>query len=205
MASNLFISNLFTDPTFFFRIVVILIVSVCLHELGHGFAAISQGDNTPIETGHMTANPIVHMGWPSLIMLFLAGIVWGQMPVNPSRFRTPKWGDIWVSAAGPLVNLGLALTSVMILHLFANFSAISPEFFYLAAQINFVLCIFNLLPIPPLDGFHICSEFFPSLRPLRDSAFGLFGFMILFYTGAFGALYSIANLAIKALVPHYFQ
>lgn len=200
MASNLFLNNLFTDPIFFFRIVVILIVSVCLHELGHGYAAISQGDRTPIETGHMTANPVVHMGWPSLILLCLAGIVWGQMPVNPARFRSQKWGNIWVSAAGPLVNLGLALTSVMILQVFGKFSAISPEFFYLAARINFVLCMFNLLPIPPLDGFHICSEFFPSLKSLGGGAFGLFGFMILFYTGFFSVLYSIADLAIMTLL-----
>jgi Zn-dependent protease len=200
MASHLFINNLFTNPVFFFRIIVILIVSVCLHELGHGFAAISQGDRTPIETGHMTANPIVHMGWPSLIMLLLAGIVWGQMPVNPSRFKSQKWGNILVSAAGPLVNLALALLAVMIMCLFAGSSAISLDFFYLAAQINFVLCLFNLLPLPPLDGFHICSEFFPSLRPLRESAFGLFGFMILFYTGAFGLLYSAADLAISYLI-----
>jgi Zn-dependent protease len=199
-ASNLFINYLVTDPLYFFRIVVILIISVCLHELGHGVAAISQGDPTPSERGHMTANPIVHMGWPSLMMLCFAGISWGQMPVNPSRFKSRKWGDIWVSAAGPLVNLGLALSAVMVINLASAFSAISLTFFYLFAKINFVLFVFNLLPIPPLDGFHIFSEFFPSFKNLRDSYFGLFGFMILFLTGAFDSLYDVADLVIRYLI-----
>jgi Zn-dependent protease len=197
---DLFINYLVKDPLYFFRIVVILIISVCLHELGHGVAAISQGDPTPFERGHMTANPVVHMGWPSLMMLCLAGISWGQMPVNPSRFKSRKWGDIWVSAAGPLVNLVLALSAVMVINLASEFSAISLTFFYLFAQINFVLFAFNLLPIPPLDGFHIFSEFFPSFKPLCDSYFGLFGFMILFLTGAFDALYGVANLVIQYLL-----
>lgn len=65
--------------------------SIVIHELAHGFAAISQGDRTPISQGHITLNPVVHMGWPSLIFLVIAGIAWGQMPVNPSKFRYPKW------------------------------------------------------------------------------------------------------------------
>jgi Zn-dependent protease len=65
----MFIHTLFSDPIFFFRIVLILIASITLHELAHGFAAISQGDNTPSEAGHMTINPVIHMGVPSLVDL----------------------------------------------------------------------------------------------------------------------------------------
>ncbi len=197
---DLFINYLVKDPLYFFRIVVILTLSICLHELGHGVAAISQGDRTPAERGHMTANPVVHMGWPSLMMLCFAGISWGEMPVNPARFKSRKWGDIWVSAAGPLVNLALALLAVIVINLFSAYSVISLTFFYLFAQINFVLFVFNLLPIPPLDGFHIFSEFFPSLKPLRDGYLGLFGFMILFLTGAFNSLYGVADLVIRYLI-----
>ena len=64
-----------------------VILSICLHELGHGYAAIKCGDDTPRLSGHMTLNPIVHMGVPSLVMFAIVGIAWGMMPVDPSRFR----------------------------------------------------------------------------------------------------------------------
>ncbi len=100
----MFINQLFRNPVYFLRVVIILIVSICLHELGHGIAAISQGDDTLFKTGHLTLNPLVHMGIHSLIFLAIAGIAWGQMPVNPGKFRSPKWGNILVAAAGWFFN-----------------------------------------------------------------------------------------------------
>ncbi len=88
----MFIQTLITEPIHFFRIVVIVIFSITFHELAHGWAAMSQGDNTPQQTGHLTLNPVVHMGKESLIFLCLMGIAWGQMPVNPSKFRSGKLG-----------------------------------------------------------------------------------------------------------------
>lgn len=85
-----------------------VIVSIVLHELGHGFTAIRAGDRTPIELGHMTPNPIVHMGRSSLIAFALFGFAWGAMPVNPSKFRGP-YDRLKVSGAGPAVNVGLAV------------------------------------------------------------------------------------------------
>lgn len=86
----MFIEKLFTEPVFFIRVIAIVIISISLHELGHGFAAISQGDETPIIRGHITLNPVVHLGVPSLFILMLAGIAWGQMPVNPNNFKSSK-------------------------------------------------------------------------------------------------------------------
>jgi Zn-dependent protease len=198
----MFIQTLFTDPFFFLRVVVILILSVCLHELAHGWMALSQGDDTPSATGHLTLNPVVHMGWPSLIFLCLVGIVWGQMPVNPSKFRIPKWSSLLVSAAGPLMNLAIALVAILVLRLVANAEegVISSEFFWIAAQFNLVLCLFNLLPIPPLDGFTVFSELFPPMQSMRNSPFGLIAFMVLFMSGAFGVLFQISTQIITALV-----
>ena len=82
-----------------------VIFSICLHELAHGWAAIWQGDRTPRETGHMTMNPMVHMGGASLIVFALVGIAWGLMPTDPSRYRWGRRGRIAVAAAGPLMNL----------------------------------------------------------------------------------------------------
>lgn len=198
----MFIDYLRTNPVFFFQIVAILITSVTLHELAHGWAALSQGDDTPHISGHMTPNPIVHLGWPSIVFLCLAGIVWGQMPVNPSKFRHPKWSSIIVSAAGPLMNLGLALGAILLMQLMSSgliIDIISTDFLYMAALYNLVLCFFNFLPIPPLDGFTVCSELFPSLKPLRNSSFGMVAFMILFMSGVSSYLFVAARFIVRAL------
>ena len=68
------INELLINPLVFFRIIVIVIASVCLHELAHGWAAVTQGDDTPRKTGHLTLNPVVHMGWYSIIFLYISGI-----------------------------------------------------------------------------------------------------------------------------------
>ncbi|MEH2113579.1 site-2 protease family protein [Nostoc sp.] len=198
----MFIQTLITEPIHFFRIVAIVIFSITLHELAHGWAAMSQGDNTPQQTGHLTLNPVVHMGKESLIFICLMGIAWGQMPVNPSKFRSGKLGNILVSAAGPLSNLALGILFIMLLKLFFNpnlSGLLSVEFLYLAARINLTLFLFNLLPIPPLDGFHVFSEIFPQLKPLQYSQFGLFAMMLLFIIPGFGiGISRIADLFIRS-------
>jgi Zn-dependent protease len=201
----MFLQTLETNPVLFFRFVVVIIVSVCLHELAHGLAAISQGDDTPIKQGHMTMNPVVHMGWESIVLLCLAGIAWGQMPVNPDKFRSPKFGNILVSAAGPLANLGLSLIFVLLTRLSCSDSSgqefMSCQFLYMVAHINFVLFLFNLLPIPPLDGFHVLSELIPSLKLFQYGSYGLILMMLLFVNPAVGrGLSAVANLVILQLV-----
>lgn len=161
------------NPIRYFRIVVILIISITLHELAHGFAALNQGDDTPRRSGHMTLNPLVHMGWESIFFLVIAGITWGQMPVNSAKFRSPKLGNILVSIAGPALNLLLGIFAILLLVFSSHIKVLSGEFFYLTAQINLSLFMFNLLPIPPLDGFHALSEIFPPLKLLNNSPLGL--------------------------------
>lgn len=175
---------LLEEPLLFFQIVAIVIISITIHELAHGFAAISQGDDTPIRMGHMTLNPVVHMGWGAIAALCLVGIAWGQMPVNPARFRNYSSSRIIVAAAGPLSNLGLAFvfyllsdSCVFILNVLNRISAQGavPIFLYhllcfaiklfgLGISMNIILCLFNLIPVPPLDGFHIFKEIFPELH-----------------------------------------
>ncbi len=197
----MFLQTFSHDPIHHIRIVVILIVSITLHELAHGVAALSQGDNTPRHADHMTLNPIVHMGWMSIFFLCIAGIAWGQMPVNPSKFRNPKWSNILVSAAGPASNLILGLGAILLLTVVRYIPGISVSFLYLMAQINLVLFLFNLLPIPPLDGFHIFAEFFPPLKALQNSSFGLFAMMILFIVpGLSAGIYVMAELIIQQAV-----
>lgn len=199
----MFINTLFSDPIFYVRVVVILILSISLHELGHGIAALSQGDDTPRNNGHMTMNPVVHMGVHSIFFLAFAGIAWGQMPVNPSKFRNPKWGNILVSAAGPLTNILLGMIAMLVINVTRYFywnQIISLEFFYLIAKFNFALCLFNLIPIPPLDGFHIAGELFPNIKQLGRSQAGLALFMILFISGAGKQIFVLADIIVRALI-----
>ncbi|MEL6458910.1 MAG: site-2 protease family protein [Cyanobacteria bacterium J06621_15] len=197
----MFINILFADPVFFFGYIAIIITSITLHELAHGFAAIGQGDNTPQKTGHITLNPVVHMGIHSIIFLCVAGISWGKMPVNPDKFRNGRLSDIIVSAAGPLTNLALGIIFSLLLVTFYNSGLISKDFLYLAARVNFTLFLLNMLPIPPLDGFHIYSNIVPSLKKLQDSPIGVFGLVIIFLIPGFGeTLFFISDSIIKVFL-----
>lgn len=187
-----------------------VIFSIVLHELGHGYAAIRQGDDTPIYTGHMTWNPVVHMGHMSLIAFAILGIAWGAMPVNPSRFRS-RYGDAIVSVAGPVVNLLLALVCLLLIsfwpytkgvfadHVFENVTI----FLWHGLFLNMTLMVFNLLPVPPLDGSRIVGDFFPSFNRLwqteQGAVIGLIAVMALFYFGS-GVIFEVAATAAKMMM-----
>lgn len=197
----MFITTLVNNPVFFFGYILIIIISISLHELAHGFAAISQGDDTPEKTGHITLNPVVHMGVESIVFLCIAGISWGQMPVNPYKFRNGRFSDILVSAAGPFSNLALGFVFIALLLFFYNSELLNNEFLYLAARINLTLFLFNLLPIPPLDGFHIFSNIFPGLKKLQNSSIGMFGLIIIFLIpGLSAGLLTISDSIITSLL-----
>ncbi len=175
--------------------VVLVIGSIILHELAHGWAAISRGDRTPIELGHMTWNPMVHMGQTSLILFLVFGIAFGAMPVNPSRMRG-KYAGAYVAAAGPAMNLLLAIACMIFGGLVLAFekqigeplAGNSLRFFSLGVMLNVVLMLFNLLPIPPLDGSRILADFSPGYAKLWMSenaqwvAMGLF-LLVFFFAG----------------------
>ena len=141
--------------------IVVVIGSITLHELAHGWAALWEGDGTPRELGHMTGNPLVHMGSMSLLLFAVLGIAFGLMPVTPSRFRHGYVGRIVVSAAGPVMNLLLFLIFAVALGLMERFGASGPVadnvsiFLNFGAMLNVVLVVLNLLPLPPLDGWGI--------------------------------------------------
>lgn len=168
-----------------------VIFSIVLHELAHGRAAIACGDRTPIETGHMTWNPLVHMGPISLMMFAIAGIAWGLMPIDPTRFRR-KFDDAIVAAAGPVMNLVLAGVSLVLYGVWvgvteanwfgntgggANISGVLREnvnlFLRVGIMLNLTLCLFNLIPAPPLDGSRIVANFVPEYRRFLQSEQGM--------------------------------
>jgi Zn-dependent protease len=194
------IQMLTANPLSYFRLIAITILSICLHELAHGIAAIHQGDDTPSRSGHMTMNPVVHMGVESIVFLCLFGIAWGAMPVDPGKFRSRQWGDFIVSAAGPLSNLILGFICVGALKVSGSSQFISREFFLLAAIVNFNLCLFNCLPIPPLDGFYMFGKFLPRLRQLQHTNFGTIALILMLVLGIGGTLSAISMLIITFIL-----
>jgi Zn-dependent protease len=200
--------------------VVWVIGSIILHELAHGWAAIRQGDDTPIHTGHMTWNPLVHMGPTSLIVFALIGIAWGMMPVNPSRFRS-RYGDAIVAFAGPLMNISLAAVAAVLYVVWVGlgggywtpWSATDPLFSNLqmflrvGIMLNLLLAIFNLLPVPPLDGSRILASVHPPFRRLWEgehaAVLGLIVFAGIFFLGGpyiFGVARELTNALLDVLI-----
>jgi Zn-dependent protease len=165
--NSLFIQKAFDPATqfFFFSVVISVVISITLHELAHGWAAIRQGDDTPIRTGHMTGNPLIHMGPFSIAALMIAGIAWGQMPIDPTRLRG-KYAEAWVAFAGPAMNFLLSFVALTGLGLWLRFGGYNDtqvqhnavNFLSTFGGINAVLGVFNLFPVPPLDGSHIVAN-----------------------------------------------
>jgi Zn-dependent protease len=147
----------------------ILIVSIIAHEVAHGIAALWQGDETAKNAGRLTLNPLAHIDpigsivVPLFCMLLSPGFMFGwakPVPINPYNFRSHKWGEALVSFAGPLTNIIIALVFTVLVRTMA----VGPVFLqlaYTAIIINIVLAIFNLIPIPPLDGSKILFSFLP--------------------------------------------
>ena len=187
----MFLNKITEDPAYYFTVVFCVTLSIVLHELGHGFAAIQQGDDTPISTGHMTWNPLVHMGAMGLGLLAIAGIAFGIMPVNLGRFRN-RHGDAFVAAAGPLVNGILAILSLTALGVLIE-QGIDPRVagvnpLWVMGLLNVVLFLFNLIPIAPLDGSTVLGSFVPAYRAfIRNPANGKYVWI------AFGVVFLLAG------------
>ena len=206
----------------------VLIFSVVLHEVAHGWMALKQGDTTAAMLGRITLNPIPHLDpvgsvlVPGLLAMTGAPILgWARpVPVNPRNYREYKKGDILVSLAGVVVNFFLAIgfTLVLVLTVWAarwfpdlmGTWQVMGQMARFGIQINFILMLFNLLPIPPLDGSHVFYHLLPPHLGARYRELGRYGMLILFgllFLGGFrflmyplqilyGAAISFANLLV---------
>jgi Zn-dependent protease len=148
----------------FTLLIVALILSLTVHELGHALVAKWFGDDTAQRAGRVTLNPIAHIDPMGLLMVILVGFGFAKpVPTNPANFSSPR-ADLWVAAAGPFMNLLLALVcwNGFLLALQAGWENQGAQaFFTILAQINLLLMIFNLLPIGPLDGHYIMPHLLP--------------------------------------------
>jgi len=148
----------------------VLIISVIVHEVSHGYVADAIGDPTARLAGRLTLNPIPHIDLVGSIVVpaltfFAGGFIFGwakPVPINPYNFkRGGKWGEALVAAAGPLSNILLAVVFGLLIRFGSVFGPAATEIFTLVVFINLILAIFNLVPIPPLDGSKILFAILP--------------------------------------------
>jgi Zn-dependent protease len=181
--------------------IAVLIISVIIHEVSHGYMANYLGDPTARLQGRLTMNPIPHIDpvgsviVPAALALLPGGIIFGwakPVPYNPHNLRN-RYGDALVAAAGPASNLVLAVLSGLVFRL-APVAASEPIGFFLLAVvlINIILMVFNLLPIPPLDGSKILFEFLPAKFDYIRKNLEQYGFVILLFL-LFTVLFVILN------------
>lgn len=156
---------LLNEPLFFLAWIVAVVVTLTIHEFSHGLAALYFGDHTAQNEGRLTLNPLVHLDPLGFLMLLFAGFGWARpVPVNPFNFKNRRVAMAAVSLAGPLANLaGVIVFGLLFKFLASTLGAdnLLPNFLYLLILVNVSLFIFNLFPIPPLDGSKVLFAILP--------------------------------------------
>ncbi len=174
-----------------------LVIAITIHEFAHAYTADQLGDPTPRSYGRLSLNPLVHLDPLGTLMLFIARFGWGKpVPIDPYNLKNPKKDELLIAAAGPLSNILLSLFLSLVLRL-------SPAFSFILVPliiVNISLAVFNLIPIPPLDG----SKIFLNLLPVDTAtkwegeltAYGPFLLILLFFLPINGS-----NLIVLIISP----
>ncbi len=194
------------------------LMAITCHEVSHGYIADKLGDNTARSLGRLTLNPIKHLDIIGTLMVFIIGIGWAKpVPVNFNNLRNPKHDMIWVALAGPATNLMLAVFSAGALRCIAlmgqgilsdpsSMFLFEPVLLMLAfsVYINLLLAIFNLIPVPPLDGGRVAVGLLPYRQAIAYSRIEPYGMIIIillvFFTNFFSYVLSpMLDISIRIL------
>ena len=212
----------------FILVAPILLFSVVAHEYAHGYAALLQGDTTAQSLGRLTWNPIKHIDpfltiLMPLVMFMTLGVAFGgakPVPVDPRNYRNYRRGDIIVSLAGIAANLALAVlltVSIVAMHYVArlvpalsSFVGFMQVMFIYGITINLLLAVFNLMPIPPLDGSHVVKHLLPPAWARQYQRLAGVGFLLLIALVVFGEglllawlepVFFLGGIAINLVAP----
>ena len=190
-------------------------VFLCLtvHETCHGLAALALGDPTAKERHRISLNPLRHIDWFGLALMFTAGFGWAKpVPVDPRYFRNPKWGMAVTALAGPLSNFVLAFLAVfaeMGLILWLPESQLETSkllaFLVIASRLSIGLGLFNLLPFPPLDGSKVAAALLPDRVYIQWMRYERFGMLILLAATLLGWNFGFIDGAARWIANTFFQ
>jgi Zn-dependent protease len=179
-----------------------LLLALTLHEYAHGYVAYRLGDPTARDAGRLTLNPLSHLDPIGTIAFFFIKFGWAKpVPVNPYYFKNPRQDMLWVALAGPVTNLLLAVASAVLLKGLVGTASVIPytpmleailvplyNMLIASVWINLVLCIFNFLPIPPLDGGRILTGLLPEDLARTYASFERYGFIVILLLAFSGVL-----------------
>lgn len=210
---SIFSSGLQTTLLLILIRLIVAFTALPIHECAHGYAALRMGDHTAESQGRLSLNPFVHFDPIGTTALILFGFGWAKpVPINPLNFSNPKKGMMLSALAGPLANIGLAFLSMVFWKLSyiptylgaaSSFLSTVQTVLYYMISINITLGVFNLLPIPPLDGSRIATYFLPQRIYFKIMQYERYIFIALLLVLWFGLLDTpitfVSNLVINGL------
>ena len=193
--------------------VAAIFICLTVHETCHGLAAYALGDPTAKAMHRLSLNPLRHIDWFGLAMMFIAGFGWAKpVPVNPRYFRKPKQGMAVTALAGPVSNFVLAALMIGIsrlIYLYAPYSfgwdMVFTFCLYTVAPLSVGLGLFNLLPIPPLDGSKVAAVLLPDRIYLQLMRYGRYGMLLLLLLSWLGWTGGLINGAIMGVYEALFN
>lgn len=205
------------SPVTFAIVALVLIFSLALHELAHAWTADRMGDKTARNLGRVTLNPLKHLDPVGTVLLLVVGFGWAKpVPIRPGNFRSYRLGMFVVSVAGIVINLLIAVAALLLLvALGTNMGNLGQVLasgdslrygLFVAAQINVVLAVFNLLPVPPLDGSKVLQAFLPSGMQRAMWQLERYGFflviiiLVLFREQVFGLINSVTLTLLQLIL-----